>query len=177
MSLERMTGRGQTPSAAAVELANQERFLTLAVEGAALGVPEIDAAMYQQFRANVARIAQQLPDRLPDEEKLAQIRAVMREFEGYRKAGEEELRNRTMEWRSMASLLFRELLKALGIDAGSTKPDELARRIAAATSAQKVLDLREQLESFLHPAGADSRPAEASRLQAADHSTANDNAA
>ena len=177
MSLGRTIGKGPAQPPGEAALANQERYLTLTVEGAALGVPEIDGEMYKQFRANVARIALQLPDRLPDEEKLAQIRAVLREFENYRRAAEEELRNRTAEWRSVASFLFSELLKALGIDAGSKQPDEIARRIAAAISAEKVLRLREQLDSFLHPSGANSSPAEASRLQAADRSTANDNAA
>ncbi len=178
MGLERITGKShERAGEQAVELANQERYLTLVVEGAARGVPEIDEGTYKQFRDNVARLAMQLPDRLSDEEKLAQIRAVMREFEGYRKTGEEELHNRTSEWRTVASLLFGELLKALGIDGGSGQPDEIARLIAAAASAQKVLDLRERLDLFLHPAGAGSGPLEASHLQAADHSTANDNAA
>jgi len=179
MNLRQFTGwgQGQRLGETPPELFNAERFLTLMVEGAALGVPEIDAERYKQFRASVAKMALQLPDRLPDEEKLDQIRGVLREFENYRKAGEEELRNRTSEWRSLSSFLFREVLKALGVDPAAAKSEALLRLIGAATSAEKILDLHTQLELFLHPSGADSAPAEASRFQKADHTTANDNAA
>ncbi len=75
----------------------------MSIEGAALGVPEIDTDVYKDFRDNVARLALQLPDRLPDEEKLAQIRGILREFQNYRKRSEDELRNRSFEWRSLVS--------------------------------------------------------------------------
>jgi GGDEF domain-containing protein len=179
MNLRQMTawGHGGPPGEKPVDLPNLERFLTLTVEGAALGVPEIDADSYKAFRDNVARLALQLPDRLPDEEKLAQIRGILREFQNYRKSGEDELRNRAIEWRSLASFLFCELLSSLGIAPISTKADELVHRIGSASSAEKIQSLHTQMESFLHPAGAHSAPAEASQLRTADHSTANDNAA
>ena len=47
------------------------------VEGTARGVPEVDGETYKEFRATVAKLALQLPDRLPEEEKLAQVRAVL----------------------------------------------------------------------------------------------------
>ena len=108
MNLRQMTARGQAgPSGEKpVDLPNLERFLTLAVEGAALGVPEIDTDVYKDFRDDVARLALQLPDRLPDEEKLAQIRAILREFQNYRKFSEDELRNRSCEWRSLVAFSF-----------------------------------------------------------------------
>jgi len=178
MNLRQMAAWGQDPSGAKViELPNPERFLTLAFEGAARTVPEIDSDIYKQFRSNVARLALELPDRLSEEEKLAQIRSVLREFETYRKISEDELRNRTQEWRSVASFLFGELLKALGIDETVAQSDELSRRIAAVASAARIRDLRAQLDLFLHPQGADSAPIGASSLQTADHTTANDNAA
>jgi GGDEF domain-containing protein len=179
MNLRQMTAWGQAgPSGEKpVDLPNLERFLTLAIEGAALGVPEIDTEAYKAFRDNVARLALQLPDRLPDEEKLAQIRGILREFQSYRKLSEDELRDRSVEWRSLVSFLFHELLGSLGIMPSATKADELVHRIAGAISAGKIQSLHGQMESFLHPAGADSAPAEASKLRTADHSTANDNAA
>ena len=179
MNLRQMTEWGQTHSSGEkpADLANPERFLTLTVDGAALGVPEIDADAYKQFRGNVARLALQLPDRLPDEEKLAQIRGILREFQAYRKLGEDELRGRTVEWRSLVSFLFCELLRALGIAPSAAKADELLQRIAGATSAERIDNLHAQMESFLHPSGAESAPAGASQLSTADHSTANDNAA
>ena len=93
-----------------------ERFLTLLVEGAALGVPEIDCDCYEPFARCVGKLARQLPDRLPDEEKLAQIRSVIARVRKLSQIREEELRNRTTEWRSLVSFLFSELLKSLGID-------------------------------------------------------------
>jgi GGDEF domain-containing protein len=179
MNLRQVTARGQSQSSdgKTAGLDNPERFLTLVVEGAALGVPEIDERSYKDFRANVSKLALQLPDRLPDEEKLAQIRTVLREFESYRRAAEDESRNRTAAWRLLASFLFKELLRSLGIDPSSAKADALLHRIGGAVAAEKVEDLHGQLDSFLHPAGAGSAPAEASQFRTADHSTANDNAA
>jgi hypothetical protein len=105
MNLRQMTGlRGSNATEKKLpELPSPERVLTLVVEGTALGVPEVDAEAYKEFRANVAKLALQLPDRLPEEEKLAQVRLVLREFENYRSRSEAELRNRTTEWRAVVS--------------------------------------------------------------------------
>jgi GGDEF domain-containing protein len=179
MNLRQMTARNPSLSSDGKEvgLQNPERFLTLVVEGAALGVPEIDEPSYKEFRAKVSKLSLQLPDRLPDEEKLAQIRTVLREFETYRLAGEDELRNRTAEWRLLSSFLFKDLLQSLGIDASAAKADALLRKIGGAAAAEKVEEVHCQLDAFLHPEGADSAPAEASQFRVADHTTANDNAA
>ena len=179
MNLRQITARGQSQSSDGkpAGLQNPERFLTLIVEGAALGVPEIDEQAYKDFRSNVSKLSLQLPDRLPDEEKLAQIRNVLREFANYRREGEEELRNRTAAWRVLASFLFKDMLRSLGIDPSAAKADQVLRKIGSAAAAQNIQDLHSALDSFLHPAGADSAPAEASQFRVADHSTANDNAA
>jgi len=105
------------------------------------------------------------------------VRAVLHEFENYRKSTETELRSRTAEWRGAVSLLFRELLKTLGIDPSAPNPQKLLQHSANATSAQDVHEYHDQLEAFLHPSGADSAPAEASQFRKADHSTENLNAA
>jgi len=179
MNLRQMTGLGGSNSAEKKppELPNPERVLTLVVEGTAMGVPEVDAETYKVFRANVAKLALQLPDRLPEDEKLAQIRLVMREYDNYRKRSETELRSRTTEWRATVSLVFRELLRSLGIDASAANPSKLLRTLASTTSAQDAQELRLGLETFLHPNGAESSPAEASKFRTADHSTETDNAA
>ena len=178
MNLRRMTGLGGSSSTEkkAAELPNPERVLTLVVEGAALGVPEVDPEIYKEFRANVAKLALQLPDRLPEDEKLAQVRLVLREFENYRSRSEAELRNRATEWRAVVSFLFRELLRSLGIDASAPNPSGLIRKLAGVTAAQATQDFRDRLEAFLHPAGDESAPAEASQFRTADHSTENLNA-
>jgi GGDEF domain-containing protein len=178
MNLRQMTGLGASNSTdkRPVELPNPERVLTLVVEGTALGVPEIDVESYREFRANVAKLSLQLPDRLPEEEKLAQMRLVLREFENYRSRSEAELRNRTTEWRAVVSFLFRELLGNLGIDASAPNPSGLILNLAGVTTAQSAQEFHDGLEAFLHPTGADSAPAEASHFRTADHSTANLNA-
>ncbi len=178
MNLRQITSRGASnASDKQGEPQNIERYLTLLVEGASLGVPEIDSDLYKEFRDQVARWALQLPNRLPDGEKLAQLRAVLREFENYRNRTESELRNRTAEWHALVTFLFTELLKTLGIDPAASNPERLLRKIAGIASATGIEDYRRQMEIFLHPAGAGSAPTEASQFRAADHSTANDNAA
>jgi GGDEF domain-containing protein len=179
MGLRQMAGFGGSNATekSAVVLPNAERVLTLVVEGTARGVPEVDSEAYKEFRSSVAKLALQLPDRLPEEEKLAQVRAVLAEFESYRNRSEAELRARTTEWRAIASLLFRELLGSLGIDPSAPNPAALLRKLASVTSAESTQDFHERLEAFLHPAGADSAPAEASQFRTADHSTENLNAA
>ncbi len=189
MNLRTMAGLGGTDTsagadtpvgakaAAEAELANPERVLTLVVDGASRGVPEVDGAQYNEFRANVTKLALRLPDRLPDEEKLALAREILREFDGYRNRSEAELRNRTTAWRAVASQLFRELLKSLGIDATAPNPTALLQALAVAASSNEIQLFHRQLEEFLHPTGADSMPVEASQFRKADHTTANDNAA
>jgi len=179
MNLRQMTAWGQSrpDGEKGPELPVAERFLTLLAEGAALGVPEVDSELYKEFRGQVAQLALQLPDRLSDDEKLAQIRAVLSRFENYRNRSEAEIRNRTTEWHGLATFLFTELLKSLAIDPAAANPEGLLRRIAGVTSAANIEDYRQQMELFLHPSGADSAPAEASQFRKADHTTANDNAA
>lgn len=178
MNLRQITSRGPSnPSDKEGGPPSIERYLTLLVEGAALGVPEVDGDLYKEFRGRVAMLALQLPDRLPDAEKLAQIRGVLREFESYRNQTEAELRNRTSEWRTLVVFLFTELLKSLGIDLSASNPTSFLQKIAGVASAAGIENYRLQMEQFLHPSGAGSAPAEASPFRAADHSTANDNAA
>ena len=81
---------------------NPERCLTLLIDGAALNEAEVDADGYQIFRANVARLSQQMPDRLPQEEKLALIRAAVLEFATYRGKAETVLRRRVIPPESSA---------------------------------------------------------------------------
>jgi GGDEF domain-containing protein len=174
--MSQVTTKNQ-PNAAEAGASNPERFLTLLTDGAALGVPEVDHEAYQEFRDNIAKISLQLPDRLPEEEKLAQIRAVLREFDNYRKNAENAQRERLAGWRATSSFLFLELLHTIGIDRSAANPAQLLREIAEAETAQNIQSLRDRLESFLHPSGAESAPTEASQFKKADYSTANDNAA
>jgi GGDEF domain-containing protein len=180
MTLRPLTAWGQTPLPDKVDAASPhaERFLTLLAEGAALNVPEIDAETYQTFRANISRLALQLPDRLSEDEKLIQVRAVLHEFESYRNASEGTLREQLSGWRALTDTLFRELLLRLGIDTGSTDATPLVAQIAELATAKDLEDYLGLLHKFLHPVNADGSVRDiAAPLRVADRSTANDNAA
>ena len=180
MGLRQMAGLGGSPSPAKGESAPPafDRCLTLMVEGAALNMPEIDEGTYKAFRKKVSEDAMQVPDRLPIDDKLAQIQAIVREFESYRKGAEGELKERLKGWRALVSMQLQELLERVGLDAGSTDAVPLVAKIAGLETGEEIQAYRERLKEFLHPAGAEQGiPVGASKLKAADRTTENDNAA
>ena len=180
MNLRQLAGRGQcAPSETEPHPdSGAERSLTLLVEGAAMNMPAIDAETYSAFRANVGKLTMQMPDRLPDADKLALIRAVVHEFENYRNSSEGALRERLAGWRSLADTLILELLASLGIDSVSSAAAELRSKVAGLTASEDIRAYRTLLEEFLHPLGARSSVTDiVSPLKVADRSTANDNAA
>jgi GGDEF domain-containing protein len=179
MNLRQIATRGKTAVAEESEPAQSgtERSLTLLVEGAALNMPEIEAESYKAFRGNVSRLAMQIPDRLPDEDKLALLRTILREFETYRKSAEGALKERTAGWRGLVIMLFRDLMVSLGMDVDSPEAAELGRAIPALTSAGQLQEWRRKVEEFLHPPDAEGQAQGLASLKAANHSTANDNAA
>jgi hypothetical protein len=155
-----------------------ERWLSLLVEGAAAGVPEVDAESYRVFRAKVEELARQLPDRLPDEEKLALIRSILGEFESYRNGAEEAVREQQAGWRNAVATLLGELLANLAVDPASAEAAPLLQQVKKLATGGEITAWREKLNLYLHPS--DGRgPAQdlAARLRAADCSTENDNAA
>jgi GGDEF domain-containing protein len=148
------------------------------VDGAARGALEIDAASYRRFRVNLDELARKIPDRLPDEEKIALIRCINQEFVSFRNGSETALRERMSAWRSALTLLVDELLHDLGIDTQSPKAAPLVQQLKRISTTEEIVTWRESINAFLHPMNAIS-PAEelAARLRTADCSTANDNAA
>lgn len=179
MNLRLMNAWGQShPSdKKAAEVPNAERWLTLLAEGAALNVPEIDEESYKAFRANVSSLELQLPDRLPDNEKLELLRKILAEFETYRESSETALRERLSGWRGAVKTLLGELLTSLDHDAKSPIAETLAQEIAHLTTAAEIQKWSEDLERFLHPPDAQGQAQGLASLKAADRSTANDNAA
>jgi GGDEF domain-containing protein len=158
-------------------ISNTERTLTLLVEGAALNMPEIDSASYKVFRSNVNRLSLQVPDRLPDEDKLALIRTILHEFETYRQGADGALKERTAGWRGLVIMLFRDLLASLGIGTDSPEAAALGREIPGLSSAEELREWRCKVEDFLHPPDAEGKAQGLASLKTADRSTANDNAA
>jgi len=179
MNLRQITPWSKSGSTAEAEtpISTIERTLTLLVEGTALNMPEVDAASYKAFRGNVNRLALQLPDRLPEEDKLALIRTILHEYENYRKLSESTLKERAAGWRGLVIMLFRDLLASLGMGTDSPEDQVLGREIAALASSDDLRDWRTKVEEFLHPRDAEGQAQGLASIKAANRSTANDNAA
>jgi GGDEF domain-containing protein len=170
-------GKASSPEKEEPGIPHAERCLTLLVEGMALNMPEIDIEAYKEFRRNVNRLSLQLPDRLPDNEKLVLIRAILQEFENYRGGIETVLRERTVGWRALATNLFKEVMASLGTDADSPAAAQLAKDLARLTTLEEIQAWNGHLEGFLHPLDADGNALGLASVKLADRSTANDNAA
>lgn len=165
-------------SSSLAEEPNAARCLTLLAEGAALAVPEVDQAAYQEFRSAVSTLALRIPDHANDQEKLFQIKAILQHFEMYRNASETALRERLTGWRNLTARLVRELLGSMGIDGSSVAVAPLTARIRSLLTADDIREYQEALDEFLRPRGGDEKNQSAtSALKAADRSTANTNAA
>jgi GGDEF domain-containing protein len=170
-------GKSGSPEKEDPGIPHAERCLTLLVEGMALNMPEIDLESYKAFRKNVNRLSLQLPDRLPDDEKLVLIRAILQEFENYRGGTETVLRERMAGWRALAAKLFTEVMASLGPGADSPAATQLAKDIGRLTTSEEIQAWCGHLEGFLHPLDADGKALGLASLKLADRSTANDNAA
>lgn len=165
-------GKGGSP------IYNPELCLTLLVEGASLGVPEVDAESYRRFRGNVEHLVHQLASQLPAEDKIALIHSIIHEFETYRSDSETAMRDLLSGWRNLITKLFSRLLTALGIEQQAPDAFSLSQRIRHIATAADVQDWDERFDRYLQPSsGTAGQQATAARLRAADSSTANDNAA
>lgn len=152
--------------------------LSMLIEGASLGVPEVDTLAYRRFRGNVEHLIHQLASQLPPEDKLALVRAVVQEFDTYRADAETAIRDQLSGWRSLVTKLFGKLLSILGIEPHNPDAFSLSQRIRHLSTAAEIQTWDEKLTNFLEPQSGIA-PAEAlpARLRTADTSTANDNAA
>lgn len=153
-----------------------ERFLTQLVEGVARNLPEIHPEAYQDLRANLTRLALQLRDGLPEDDKLELIRAVLREIESYRTKVDELLRERLAGWRGLAGKLVNDLIKSYGLDPRSERALPLVRRVASLLTADEIQGFHIMLADYLRLGTRDGASG-GFALSKADRSTANDNAA
>jgi GGDEF domain-containing protein len=179
MNLRSFTGPNKPPGVGEERTAvkDADRCLTLLAEGAALNMPEIDTESYVRFRANVTKLALTIPDRLPDDEKLGIIRNLLHEFEMYRKASEDVLRERLCCWRSLTAALLREVLASLGPEGSSPASVSLEQEIGSLLTAEQINIWQGHVDGFLHPLDAKGKAQGTASLKLADRSTANDNAA
>jgi len=107
---------------------NAARHMTLLVEGAAMNTPVIDDSAYSEFRARVTQLALQMRDGLPDDDKLALIRSVLREFEQHHKASQDALRDRLAAWRTLGARLLIDLFSRMGMDSASAEAAPMVQR-------------------------------------------------
>jgi GGDEF domain-containing protein len=172
-----MSARSQAQAGPQPDEPHFDRCLTLLVEGVALNVPEIDAAVYKSFREAISTMARSLPDRLPESDALPIIKAILREFEVYRKGVDEALRERQSAWRDLAGTLTRELMGSLGVDPGAAPVAPLVERAGALTTGQQIQEFGALLNGFLNPNGNGGGIEHGAPFKRADRSTTNDNAA
>ena len=151
---------------------NVNRFLTMMIEGAARAMPDLDSESWSRMTAEATSIAMQTPDRLPDDDKLAQIQKVLRELEQYGHSLQEQIKARQHEWRIITATLLRELEDRLGFDAS-----EMELRIGDLEKAEDLHEYRMQLGDFLHPDLSGSHDDTELHFRRTDLSTNNINAA
>lgn len=180
MNLKQLGGWGQSRPAAIDEsaLPAVERCLALLVEGAAAGVPQVDAQSYRAFRARVEELGLKLRVRPPDEEKLALVDSLVREFGSHGKGVETALHEQLGAWQRLTSTLLSELLASLGVDSGSRDATPLLQLVKRLATGDEIDAWGQKLDLFLHPLNGKGPAHElATRLKGSDCSTANDNAA
>ena len=135
-------------------------------------MPDLDSESWSRMTAEATSIAMQTPDRLPDDDKLAQIQKVLRELEQYGHSLQEQIKARQHEWRIITATLLRELEDRLGFDAS-----EMELRIGDLEKAEDLHEYRMQLGDFLHPDLSGSHDDTELHFRRTDLSTNNINAA
>jgi GGDEF domain-containing protein len=151
--------------------------MSFLAEAMALNALQVDSASHQEFRERISQLAQQMPDRLPDADKLAIIQSIIQECEQYRSASEYEVRERVAGWRTVASKLLTDLLQRMGIDPSTGPAAALVERIPSLLKGAEIHGFLVELTDFFRLTGIDAKSSRASQLREADRSTANDNAA
>jgi GGDEF domain-containing protein len=126
----------------------------------------------------VEELAHQLHNRPPDADTLALVQAIVCEFESHCGGAQTALRDQLAAWRNLVTFLLGELFTSLAVDPASLDAAPLLQLVERLTNGEEIDAWRQKLHLFLHPLDGKS-PASclAARLQAADCSTANDNAA
>jgi hypothetical protein len=180
MEFRQMMGRPKPEPVAVVQVdsENAERCLTLLVAGMAQSTPEVDPEPYKLFRSKIEQLSRQIPDHLPNDDKMALIRAIIAEFESYRRNAEDAIRDRRAAWQILAKTLLLELLSSLGVDPHTTDPETLLNQIQFLSAGADIRAWANRLDSFVHPIDAKGNTKSVgSPLKVANRSLVNDNAA
>ncbi len=179
MSLSTMTGFRKLRSDEAKKPGTKTsgRFLTLLTEGVASNMPDIGGESYREFRENMNRLALRIPDWLPDDDKLQLVQEIIREFERYRKAVDDEFRERRNGWRALTTMLVRYVLGLLNIDPSNAEAAPLLQRIGSLLNGAETQAYRILLADFLRLNGKADPSESTSTLREANRAVSNDNAA
>jgi GGDEF domain-containing protein len=177
MSLLRTAGLGKTqPVAEAPQPEGSGRYLTLLANGISVNIPVIDDEAYKEFRSRMTLLERGIPDHLPDADKQQIIQEMIHALELYRKATEDELRERRNGWRTLTWLLLRYVLGQLGIDPASAEAAPLVHRVGSLLTGGEMQSYRILLTNFLRGCGVDNASGRLASPLGTDHSVANDNA-
>jgi len=176
MTLKASWGGSDSSAKNEIPLPNPDRYLSMLLDGAVRNVPEVDAQTYKEFRSNLSRLSLQLPDRLPDADKLALIRVIVHEFENYRDGSERAARERLNAWRGLVEKMLLELLSTLGIGSGDSEVAPMAEKLEDMRTIEDVHAFKGLLQEFLHPTNPRIKAPTASFFKVPDCSTENDNA-
>jgi len=152
------------------------RFLTLLSEGISVNMPDIGTESYREFRTNMSRLAMQIPDRLPEDDKLKIIQGIIHEIERYRQAVDDEFRERRNGWRALTTMLLRYILGLLNIDSVSAEAASLLQRISSLLHGAETQAFRILVTNFLRLNDRNNSSGERSSLGKASRSDSNDNA-
>jgi len=177
-AMQKTSWNSSAPPGADSTTYKPDPYLCMLIEGAALGVPEVDAQAYHRFRENLEQLIHKLAAQLPTEDKLALVQSIVHEFDVYRADSETAIRQQLMGWRDLVSKLLGKLMSSLGIELHNPEAFSLTQQIRRLATAADIRAWDERLDSYLNPKSGIA-PAEdaTARLRAADNSTLNDNAA
>lgn len=177
-AMQKTTWSSSAPPGADSTIYKPDPYLCMLIEGAALGVPEVDTEAYHRFRDNVEQMIHKLASQLPTEDRLALVQSIVHEFDSYRADAETAIRHQLMGWRDLVSKLLGKLMTSLGIDIHNPEAFSLTQRIRRLATAADIQAWNESLDAYLDPKNSQA-PAEtpSARLHATDTSMLNDNAA
>jgi len=155
----------------------ERKAVALLLEGVATSQLVIDLAGYRSFRASILRSPLNLPELLPEQELVGEVKSVVREFERYRTASDATLKARRTEWRQAISQLAQMLATYHRIDQTSDMWTGMSMQLTSATTAEEIAALRQKLVQLFQSVQSESTARRIREIEKQDMSTANHNAA
>ncbi len=173
MKLKRPGANSESESAAFT----QQKAVAMLLEGVASSQIVIDHPAYRNFRTEILRSRLNLPELLPEQETIQEVKSVVREFERYRSATEEVLKDRHHEWRQTVSQLAHLLATYNRVEQSSDLWTGICVQLTSATTAEEIGGLRQKLMQLFQSLETQTASRRAIETAKQDLSTANHNAA